>query len=141
MSVRQALIDAIIASSHAGSVLYPTPVLRPEDARVLGEIGSLRQALRHQVRDTPAKRTAGLRTFLTADAVAASHSIEGFKVATVDVEDLMEGERDVDVSDENREETLAYQRMMTYVQTLHDVEDFTFGNDPYAAQAPSGRRA
>jgi Fic family protein len=64
---------------------------------------------------------------LTADAVAASNSIEGFRVSTQDVQDLMDGERDVDVSDENREETLAYQRMMTYVQSLHDVVDFEYG--------------
>ncbi len=38
----------------------------------------------------------------------------------------MDGERDVDVSDENREETLAYQRMMTYVQSLHDAADFEY---------------
>ena len=31
------------------------------------------------------------------------------------------------LSDENREETLAYQRMMTYVQSLHDVADFAYG--------------
>jgi Fic family protein len=63
---------------------------------------------------------------LTADAVAASNSIEGFRVSTVDVQDLMDGERDVDVSAENREETLAYQRMMTYIQTLHDAGDFHY---------------
>nr|WP_261575462.1 SDR family NAD(P)-dependent oxidoreductase [Frankia gtarii] len=38
---------------------------------------------------------------------------------------VMDGERDIEVSDENREETLAYQRMMTYIQTLHDAEDFS----------------
>ncbi|GAA3964194.1 Dot/Icm type IV secretion system effector CoxFIC1 [Actinomadura viridis] len=47
-------------------------------------------------------------------------------MSTVDVVDLMEGERDVEVSEDNREETLAYQRMMTYIQTLHDAADFTF---------------
>lgn len=41
----------------------------------------------------------------------------------------MDGERDVDVSDENRAETLAYQQMMTYIQTLHDVEDFGYSKD------------
>ncbi|MEV1168419.1 hypothetical protein [Nonomuraea sp. NPDC049784] len=106
--------------------MYATPSLTAEDSRVLEEIEAARHALRHQVGATPAKRTAGLRKFLTADAVAASNSIEGFKVSTIDVEDLMEGERDVDVSEENREETLAYQRMMTYIQTLHDVEDFRY---------------
>src|SRR3954451_9781926 len=107
-------------------MLYPTPTLSAVDEQVLGEIDRLREALRHQVRATPSKWTAGLRKFLTADAVAASNSIEGFKVSTVDVEDLMDGERDVEVSEENREETLAYQRMMTYIQTLHDVEDFSY---------------
>ncbi|MFG2086323.1 MULTISPECIES: Fic family protein [unclassified Spirillospora] len=108
-------------------MLFPTPALTPEDTRVLGEVEQMREALRNQVRNAPLKWTQGLRKFLTADAVAASNSIEGFKVATVDVEDLMDGERDVEVSEEDREETLAYQRMMTYIQTLHDVEDFSYG--------------
>jgi Fic family protein len=38
----------------------------------------------------------------------------------------MAGERDVDVSEANREDTLAYQRMMTYLQSLHDVQDFRY---------------
>jgi Fic family protein len=107
-------------------MLYPTPSLEPVDDRVLGEIDGMREALRHQIQTTPSKWTQALRKFLTADAVAASNSIEGFKVSTIDVEDLMDGERDVEVSDENREETLAYQRMMTYIQTLHDAEDFRY---------------
>ncbi|MEX5637547.1 Fic family protein [Parafrankia sp. FMc2] len=107
-------------------MLYPTPALGSADDQVLGEIDDLRDALRHQVASTPSKWTDGLRKFLTADAVAASNSIEGFKVSTIDVEDLMAGERDVEISDENREETLAYQRMMTYIQTLHDAEDFSY---------------
>lgn len=107
-------------------MLYPTPPLRQADRQVLDDIDRMRLALRHQVGAVPSKWTAELRKFLTADAVAASNSIEGFKVATVDVEDLMEGERDVEVSEENREETLAYQQMMTYIQTLHDAQDFTY---------------
>ncbi|PYC77807.1 cell filamentation protein Fic [Streptomyces tateyamensis] len=107
-------------------MLFPTPSLAVDDERVLDEIERMRLALRHQVRTAPAKWTEGLRKYLTADAVAASNSIEGFKVSTIDVEDLLEGERDVEVSEENREETLAYQRMMTYIQTLHDVDDFSY---------------
>ncbi|MFE0699527.1 Fic family protein [Streptomyces sp. NPDC058872] len=110
-------------------MLFPTPALTAEDQRVLGEIEDLRRSLRLQVRSTPVKWTEGLRKFLTADAVAASNSIEGFRVSTVDVEDLLEGERDVDVSEEDREETLAYQRMMTYIQTLHDVADFRYSKE------------
>lgn len=107
-------------------MLCPTPALTPADQEVLGDVEEMRQALRHQIQNNPAKWTFGLRKFLTADAVAASNSIEGFRVSTVDVQDLMDGERDVEVSDENRDETLAYQRMMTYVQTLHDVADFEY---------------
>jgi Fic family protein len=107
-------------------MLYPVPALTSADQAILTEIDQMRLKLRHQVQAYPAKWAFGLRKFLTADAVAASNSIEGFRVSTVDVQDLMDGERDVEVSDENREETLAYQRMMTYVQTLHDVDDFAY---------------
>jgi Fic family protein len=110
-------------------MLYPTPWLTSEDARVLAEIEAMRDRLRHQIAANPMKWTAGLRKFLTADAVAASNSIEGFKVSTNDVEDLMDGERDVDVSEVDRAETLAYQQMMTYLQTLHDVADFGYSKD------------
>ncbi|GAA4060952.1 hypothetical protein GCM10022248_30950 [Nonomuraea soli] len=107
-------------------MLYRTPILTSEDSRVLLEIKAARRDLHHHALSAPAKLIAGLRKFLAADAIAASNSIEGFKVSTIDVEDLMEGERDVDVTDENREETLAYQRMMTYIQSLHDAPDFAY---------------
>ncbi|MFD0522536.1 Fic family protein [Paractinoplanes durhamensis] len=107
-------------------MLFPVPQLNDVDQAVLADIEGMRQKLRHQVQANPAKWTLGLRKYLTADAVAASNSIEGFRVSTVDVQDLMDGERDVEVSDENRDETLAYQQMMTYVQTLHDVADFSY---------------
>lgn len=126
MSWGGAALDVMIASSYRRYMLFPAPSLAVDDERVLDEIERMRLALRHQVRTAPAKWTEGLRKFLTADAVAASNSIEGFRVSTIDVEDLLEGERDVDVSEENREETLAYQRMMTYIQTLHDVDDFSY---------------
>jgi hypothetical protein len=95
-------------------MLYPTPEISAEDVRVLAEIDVMRQELRHAIRDAPTKWTDGLRKFLTADAIAASNSIEGFKVSTVDVVDLIEGEHDVDISEENLAETVAYRHMMTY---------------------------
>lgn len=107
-------------------MLYPTPTLIADDVRVLEEIDAMRRELRHVVRDTPTKWTDGLRKFLTADAIAASNSIEGFRVSTVDVADLMEGEHDVEISEDNLAETIAYQHMMTYIQTLHDAPDFAF---------------
>jgi Fic family protein len=106
-------------------VLFRTPRLSGPDERVLDEVEAMRRRLRHQVQDAPVRWTAGPRNFLTADAIAASNSIEGFRVSTVDVQDLMDGERDVEVSAENRAETLAYQEMMTYLQSLHDAPDFS----------------
>jgi Fic family protein len=116
----------MIASIYHSVVLFSTPSLTSADQAVLDSVDQMRDRLRHQVQDHPGRWTSGLRKFLTADAVAASNSIEGFRVTTQDVQDLMDGERDVDVSDENREETLAYQRMMTYVQSLHDAIDFEY---------------
>ncbi len=107
-------------------MLYPTPTINADDARVLDEIDAMRRDLRHAMRDTPVKWADGLRKFLTADAIAASNSIEGFRVSTSDVADLMDGEHDVEVSEENLAETVACQHMMTYIQTLHDVRDFTY---------------
>ena len=119
-------IDAMILSYYLWDMLFPTPALTRADERVLGEIDEMRQVLHRQIRATPPKWTEGLRKFLTADAVAASNSIEGFKVSTIDVEDLIDGERDVEISEENRAETLAYQQMMTYIQSLHDAADFGY---------------
>lgn len=113
-------------ASFYHSIVLPIPTLTSPDEAVLADVEQMRDRLRQKVEGHPGKWTSGLRRFLTADAVAASNSIEGFRVTTQDVQDLMDGERDVDVSDENREETLAYQRMMTYVQSLHDVADFEF---------------
>ncbi|MFD4461101.1 Fic family protein [Nocardia sp. NPDC058480] len=107
-------------------MIYPTPTLSSIDLEVLAEVDQMRADLRFELRSLPAVWVGGLRKFLTADAVSASNSIEGFKVSTVDVEDVLAGERDVDVSEENRAETAAYARMMTYIQTLHDVEGFAY---------------
>ncbi|MEU4433248.1 Fic family protein [Nocardia rhamnosiphila] len=117
------LFSEPISCAH---MLLPTPALSGADERLLSEIDRMRAELRDHLPEVPAKRLDRLREFLTADAVAASNSIEGFKVATIDVEDLLAGERDVDISEENRAETLAYEQMMTYIQTLHDVEDFAY---------------
>src|SRR3954454_16241054 len=120
------MITSTYHQGMATPLLYATPALDAHDQRVLDEIDHMREELRHTLQQTPTKWESGLRKYLTADAVAASNSIEGFKVATVDAEDIMAGESDVDVSEENRAETVAYQHMMTYIQTLHDVREFEY---------------
>lgn len=108
-------------------MLYRIPTLSTEDRAVLTGIDTMRETLRHQVRQTPAKWTADLRKTLTAHAIAGSNSIEGYTVDSVDVEDLLDGEQEVTaVSEENKAETLAYRHAMTYIQSLHDVPDFAY---------------
>ncbi len=115
-----------MARIHRSVVLYPTPSLTRSDEEVLAGIESMRARLGRRVQDSAERWLPGFRRALTAHAVAASNGIEGFRVPTQDVRDLMDGERDVGVSEANRAETLTYQRTMTYVQSLHDVADFAY---------------
>ncbi|WP_435177452.1 Fic family protein [Actinacidiphila sp. bgisy145] len=108
-------------------MLYATPTLTPDDERVLAEVVGMRSELRHAVSQAPSKWTQDLRRALTASAIAASNTIEGFQVDVRDVADLMDGEREgIDASEADKAETLAYQQMMTYIQSLYDVADFTY---------------
>ncbi|AIA07677.1 filamentation induced by cAMP protein Fic [Streptomyces noursei] len=111
-------------------MLYGTPHLKAADRQVLDQIDSLRDELRHAVQQVPTKWTQDLRKALTASAIAASNTIEGYRVDAKDVADLMDGERDaVDASEENKAETLAYQQAMTYIQSLHDASDFRYSKE------------
>ncbi|MYS85341.1 Fic family protein [Embleya scabrispora] len=110
-------------------MLYATPRLEPVDLQVLEQVDAMRDRLRHAVQQAPRKWTLDLRKALTASAIAASNTIEGYRVDAKDVADLMDGEREVDASDENKAETLAYQQTMTYIQSLHDVTDFRYGKE------------
>jgi hypothetical protein len=70
-------------------MLFATPALTGCDRRVLSEVDEMRIRLRQSVQGRPDQWTAGFRNFLTADAVAASNSIEGFRVSTQDAQDLI----------------------------------------------------
>ncbi|GLX41457.1 cell division protein Fic [Streptomyces roseochromogenus] len=110
-------------------MLYSTPRLQQVDLRVLAQVDDLRAQLRDAVQQVPMKWTQDLRKALTASAIAASNTIEGYQVDAKDVADLMDGEREVDASEENKAETLAYQQAMTYIQSLHDAPDFRYGKE------------
>ncbi|WP_331773379.1 Fic family protein (plasmid) [Embleya sp. NBC_00888] len=110
-------------------MLYAIPHLEPVDLQVLEQVDTMRDRLRHAVQQAPRKWTLDLRKALTASAIAASNTIEGYRVDAKDVADLMDGEREVEASDENKAETLAYQQAMTYIQSLHDVADFRYGKE------------
>ncbi|WP_405575667.1 Fic family protein [Streptomyces sp. NBC_01167] len=110
-------------------MLCQTPRLEPVDLQILNQVNVLRDQLRHAVQQAPMKWTLDLGKALTASAIAASNTIEGYQVDAKDVADLMDGEREVDTSDENKAETLAYQQAMSYIQSLHDVADFRYSKE------------
>ncbi|MBB5116877.1 cell filamentation protein Fic [Streptomyces eurocidicus] len=110
-------------------MLYETPRLEPVDLEVLEQVNAMRDQLRFAVQQVPMKWTLDLRKALTASAIAASNTIEGYRVDAKDVADLMDGEREVEASEENKAETLAYQQAMTYIQSLHDVADFRYNKE------------
>ncbi|MEU2871034.1 Fic family protein [Streptomyces olivoreticuli] len=110
-------------------MLYETPRLEPVDLEVLEQVDALRDQLRYAVHQVPMKWTLDLRKALTASAIAASNTIEGYRVDAKDVADLMDGEREVEASEENKAETLAYQQAMAYIQSLHNVADFRYSKE------------
>lgn len=114
-------------------MLYQTPRLESIDLQVLERIDAMRDQLRHTVQRAPRKWTLDLRKSLTASAIAASNTIEGYRVDAKDVADLMDGVREVEASDEDKAETLAYQQVMTYIQSLHDAADFHYGKGLFNA--------
>ncbi|MER5642665.1 Fic family protein [Kitasatospora sp. NPDC002227] len=107
-------------------MLYQTPELDPADRDVLDQIDAKRDQLRHAVQQAPTKWTQELRKALTASAIAASNTIEGYKVNALTVADLIDGESEVDASEEDKAETLAYRQAMTWIQSLHDAPDFRY---------------
>ncbi|MEV7780716.1 Fic family protein [Kitasatospora sp. NPDC088351] len=110
-------------------MLYQMPRLESVDHQVLEQINSMRDQLRYAVQQAPMKWTLDLRKALTASAIAASNTIEGYQVDARDVADLMDGEHEVEASDENKTETLAYQQAMTYIQSLNDAADFRYSKE------------
>src|SRR4051794_13934669 len=103
----------MIGTGYHSCMLYRTPQLAAIDRQVLDEITAMRRELRHVVQQSPMKWTADLRRALTASAIAASNTIEGYRVDPVDVADLLDGEREaVEASEEDKAETLAYQQTM-----------------------------
>ncbi|MGW4232878.1 Fic family protein [Streptomyces sp. NPDC004980] len=109
--------------------LYQVPVLPSVDQRVLDQVDAMHEKLRHAVQQVPLKWQLDLRKALTAGAIAASNTIEGYQVDAKDVADLMDGEREVDADEADKAETLAYQQAMTYIQSLHDVADFRYSKE------------
>ncbi|WP_217196384.1 Fic family protein [Streptomyces buecherae] len=108
-------------------MLYATPRLTAADQQVLEDIATLRRDLHHAVQRAPTKWTLDLRRHLTASAIAASNTIEGYEVDARDVADLMDDAQEkVDVTEANRAETVAYQQAMTYIQSLHGAPDFAY---------------
>ncbi|RBM13146.1 Fic family protein [Streptomyces sp. PT12] len=107
-------------------MLYQAPALDAADRRALDEIAEMRHDLRHLLPST-CRWTKQLRRNLTARAIAGSNTIEGYAATVDDVEALIAGEEPLETSDATRKELEGYQRSMTYILALSDVDaDFRY---------------
>jgi len=107
------------------SMLHATPTLTDDDARVLAELGTLREELKHLVA-SPRKWTGQLRRSLTAAAIAGSNSIEGIRVNLTDAEAAVAGEEPSDTDADTWRDVLGYRDALTYVQQLAEAREFSW---------------
>jgi len=105
-------------------VLFATPPLDREDARVIDEIDAYRTRLRHLLQ-TPRRWKGALRRNLFARAVRGSNSIEGYDVSLDDAIALVEDEEPLDADRRTSLEIIGYRNALTYIQQLADDEHFS----------------
>jgi len=107
-------------------VLFPTPDLDADDARVLGEIGQFRQQLQHQIAE-PRRWQGQLRRSLVAGAIQGSNSIEGIVVSIEDAQALVAGEMmSAEIDEATRAAVTGYRDALTWVQQSAHMENFSF---------------
>lgn len=107
-------------------MLFLTPELDGEDARVLGEIGQFRRQLQHQVAE-PQRWQGQLRRGLVAGAIQGSNSIEGIVVSIEDAQALVAGElMSAAVDEPTKAAVTGYRDALTWVQQSAHLENFSY---------------
>jgi Fic family protein len=104
-------------------MLFGTPQLSDDDARVISEIESYRTSLRHLLHE-PRRWKGALRRNLFARAVRGSNSIEGYDVSLDDAIALVDDEEPIDADRLTSLEIIGYRNAMTYVQELANDPNF-----------------
>jgi Fic family protein len=98
-------------------MIYSAPrIAKPLRGR-LDELGSLREALGHEV-GAPARWMGSLRREVRASSIESSTSIEGFSVSPAEALALTSGRASAEEGDENAQAVSSYARAMDHVGTM-----------------------
>ncbi|MDQ3914336.1 MAG: Fic family protein [Actinomycetota bacterium] len=106
-------------------MIFETPPVDPDEARVLADIQELRTQLRLWVADRR-RWTGVLRRMSFARQIQASNSIEGYNSTLDDAVAIVEGEEPLDATEETRRALEGYRQAMTYVLQLADDPHFEY---------------
>lgn len=107
-----------------GPVVYRAPLLDPVELQVIEMIEALRAELQHRASE-PQRWVGGLRRMSFARAVQASNSIEGYNAGLDDVVAAVDGEEQLDSSEETKLAVAGYRDAMTYILQLAQEPDLT----------------
>ncbi len=110
-------------------MLFATPPLSAEEARVLEAIEALKERLGLRVAVTPRRWYGTLRRTAFARAVQGSNTIEGYDVALDDAIAAAEGEEPLDPKTEAWAAVTGYRSAMTWVLQLADDPHFTYSTE------------
>ena len=109
-------------------MIYTAPKLNSLELRVLEEVVSIRERLKHALR-TPRRWDGLLRRNHLARAIRGSNSIEGYNVTAEDAIAAVEGEEPLDAEKETWAAIQGYRDAMTYVLSLSDDPFFNYGEN------------
>ena len=109
-------------------MIFTAPKLTTLDLRVLSEVSSIRDRLKHSLR-TPRRWDGLLRRNNLARAIRGSNSIEGYDVTQEDAIAAIEGEEPLDAEKETWAAIQGYRDAMTYVLALADDPFFVYGEN------------
>jgi Fic family protein len=107
------------------NMLFTAPVMTEAELAVLDQINGLRTALQRQLFE-PRRWAGSLRRLLSATAIQASNSIEGFHAELDDVAAVADREEPLDADLETELVLIGYREAMTYVLQLSHEPRVTY---------------
>ena len=107
--------------------IYAIPDVQPPEMAALERIEDLRRQLRYRVAE-PRRWVGSVRRVLSARAIQASNSIEGYDVSLEDALAAVEGSEPAEADERDWLAVLGYRRAMTYVLQLADDPHFEYSS-------------
>ncbi|GAA3092926.1 Fic family protein [Streptosporangium carneum] len=106
-------------------MLFATPDLHDRELKVLEEIETAKQKLRHQLHE-PRRWVGQLRRQTFARAVQGSNSIEGYVAKLDDAAAIAAGDEPLEATEETQLAIKGYSDAMTYVLQMAGEDDFSY---------------